>query len=89
LFKRKRLIKGPGTPCFYFFLQNEVQQENFELKFRYSFLAPPVESNKFDETDAEGQSHEISNLLEIQYHKNIGEYALESCGQGIVEICLL
>jgi hypothetical protein len=31
-----------------------VQHENFELKFRYSFLAPPVDSTAFDETDAEG-----------------------------------
>jgi hypothetical protein len=44
-----------------------VHHENFELKFRYSFLAPPVDSTAFDETDAEGIKpilfSELENLL--------------------------
>ena len=34
---------------------NDVQHEDFELKFRYSFLAPPVDSPNFDEHDPEGR----------------------------------
>lgn len=35
--------------------KNEVQHENFQLRFRYAFLAPPVDNPCFDETDVEGQ----------------------------------
>jgi len=32
-----------------------VTQEDFELTFNYSFLAPPVDSKVYDEHDKEGQ----------------------------------
>ena len=35
--------------------KKEVTHEDFELEFNYSFLAPPVDDPKYDETDPEGQ----------------------------------
>ena len=35
--------------------KNDVHQEDFELEFNYSFIAPPVDNPYFDETDPEGQ----------------------------------
>ena len=35
--------------------KNEIHQEDFELDFKYHFLAPPVDSSKYDENDPEGQ----------------------------------
>ena len=35
--------------------KNDIHQEDFELEFNYSFIAPPVDNPHFDETDPEGQ----------------------------------
>ena len=35
--------------------KNDVHQEDFELEFNYSFIAPPIDNPYFDETDPEGQ----------------------------------
>ena len=35
--------------------KNDIHQEDFELEFNYSFIAPPVDNPYFDESDPEGQ----------------------------------
>ena len=35
--------------------KNDIHQEDFELQFKYNFLAPPVDHPHYDESDPEGQ----------------------------------
>ena len=51
----------------YFFLRNDVNHEDFELKFNYSFLAPPVDHPVFDEKDEEVHLF----ILQIMAYQNL------------------
>ena len=48
--------------------KNDINQEDFELEFNYSFIAPPVDNPYFDENDPEGQEM-IENQESFRYRK--------------------